>query len=226
MSKVYEHYQEENGKSYRRACGRMPKDSQKGRKKKVETQIEGQMELVPDKHNNLVVVLPSDERTRATQKKWNKEARKYYQTLNNMVDSYGAYIQMLRPWQDLKKNGLDKASSGSRGLLSDYFKDDFGKMTAIVYKRKDELFTAIKAFSKEAARFKIDYPVKIEEDLGNTNVRQKYRKYINTKIAALDREMNVLEDTNLVFVPEKAITKVLTPSDLRTKYLYHKRKDK
>lgn len=231
MSKVYEHYQEESGKSYRRSCERMPK-GRKGGKKKAETQVEGQMEFALDQDNELKVVdskpikvVPESERTRDTQRAWNREAQKYYAMLEEMISSYGAYLMILRPWQDIKKNGKD-ASDGTMGVFNEYYKCDFDKMTRTVYQRKDELIKSIYDFSKEAARFNIEYPVRIEEALGERVVRERYRGYIKTKVAELKREAEALNDPYLEFIPEKAITKVLSPADMRVKYGKHKRKNK
>lgn len=228
MSRVKAHLEErqlEEKEWHGAASGRMPKN--KGRKNQPETQIEGQMELVPDKDGELEAkAKPVSAKTRETQLKWNKDAHAYYAAFTNMINMYGAYLQILRPWQDLKRNGLEKASSGSKGLLSDYYKDNMDKMTAAVYKRKDELFEAIRKFSKQAAHFKIDYPVAIDEELASSEVRVKWRRYIDTKVATLDIEAADLKNPDREFIPGKAITKVLTPDDMRTKYRYHKRKNK
>ncbi len=230
MSKVKNFYEENReNKSYHRPCGRMPvSDGKKGRKKKSETQIDGQMELIPDENNELIAILPVNKRTRETQRLWNKAAKAYYDAFNEMIDAYGAYLQLLRPWQDLKKNGLQKASSGSLGLLSDCFKDDFAKMTNTVVERKDELYKKIFDFSKQAKKFGIDYPIgQVDQRLGEPLIRQKYRGYINTRISEINRESAALDNPSLEFIPEKAITKVLSPDDMRKKsqpkYQYHKR---
>ena len=232
MSKVKEALLEEREENWHGdALSRKPKN--RGRKKQPETQIDGQTELVPGPNGELLVketkkvnVVPVKKRTRETQLKWNSEAKKYYQLLENMIDSYGAYIQMLRPWQNIKKNGLKGASSGSLGMLNDYFKGNFDKMTRCVVDRGHELEEAIAKFSKEAARFDIKYPAEIDETLKNREVRQKYRGYIKTKKAELEREAEQLQTTGVAFHPEKAITKVLAPADMRTKYIYHGRKNK
>lgn len=230
MSKVKQFYEDNReNRSNRRPCGRMPvSDGKKGRKKKQEAQIDGQMELIPDENNELIAVLPANKRTRETQKLWNKAAKDYYNAFNEMIDAYGAYLQLLRPWQDLKKNGLKKASSGSLGLLSDYFKDDYTKMTDTVVKRKDELYKKISEFSRHAKKFGIDYPTgQVDQRLGEPLIRQKYRGYINTRVSELNRESAALDNPFLDFIPEKAITKVLSPDDMKKKsqpkYSYHKR---
>ncbi len=233
MSKVKEAHLEgrEERDWHGGTIGRMPK--KRGRKKQPETQIDGQMELVPNKDNQLTVketkkvtVTPVKNRTRETQLKWNAEAKRYYLLFENMIDSYGAYIQMLRPWQDIKKNGLKSASSGSLGMLNDYFKGSYDKMTKCVVDRGNELKDAIAKFSKQALRFGINYPTDADEDLKSREIRQKYRGYINTKKAELEREAEKLQTHGAALKPEKAITKVLAPSDMRAKYVYHRRKNK
>ena len=187
---------------------------------------EALLEEREEKETKKVTVAPVKNRTRETQLKWNAEAKRYYQLFENMIDGYGAYIQILRPWQDLKKHGLKNASSGSLGMLNDYFKGNYDKMTKCVVDRGNELKEVIAKFSKQAARFDIKYPTDADEDLKSREIRQKYRGYINTKKAELEREAETLQTHGAAFNPEKAITKVLAPSDMRTKYQYHKRKNK
>lgn len=233
MSKVKEAlFEERDGENWHGGTsGRIPKKT--GRKKQPETQIDGQMELVPNKDNQLTVketnkvtVTPVKDRTRETQLKWNAEAKRYYLLFENMIDSYGAYNQMLRPWQDIKKNGLKGASSGSLGMLNDCFKGSYDKMTKCVVDRGDELKDAIAKFSKQALRFDIKYPTDADEDLKSREIRQKYRGHINTKKAELEKEAEKLQTHGAAFNPEKAITKVLAPNDMRVKYVYHRRKNK